>query len=176
MEDVTLLDDDYMWELIEDTPLPTTLSFVHVEQVSRFHHARCQEIVNACVAAIRSAQDDPAYRVCPDDCYDGIATPGDDDYAQLAQYIVEQGRMCFDLFVRTPFSGWVHNIYFSKRDAIVVRPDGACLLAYLRRGVSCGNSSCYYLDVPVVDAPWSRVLAEYVADFQREQLRLVVPG
>ena len=61
------------------------------------------------------------------DCYDGINL-GSEEVLEFADTIIMSGRDAYEKFLSDPFDGRI--------------------MSFLRRDISCGNSSCYYLENP----------------------------
>jgi hypothetical protein len=113
------------WECIETEQLSTDIS------MKEFYEFYRELVSKACYTIVDYFNKDPnndpkhnRFYERPGDCYDGIIM--DSDYFHtFIESIIMSGKSQFDEFIKNPFNGDIMN--------------------NLKRDISCGNSSCLYL-------------------------------
>ena len=117
--------ESIFWNLI-DTKHELSLNEFHKQLIIKLSHVIGNYFE-------KNDPEDLRFYERPEDCFDGICMDSDHMFKFMDSIIME-GKDTFDKFCNNPFDGDIMN--------------------YLRRDISCGNSTCLYL-VPLSENRWT---------------------
>jgi hypothetical protein len=158
---------DEFWECMDDTEIPLKFPWSKLETLNATYYRLLDALYRVAKAYMESQSH--LYEV-KDDPYDGLSIY-QGALVRLCEYVIASGEIAYDLFLKTPFStkflrDWVNTLDTS---GAVDDPshDESKLDAFLTRGPSSGNSSCWQINTDWINQwrnikPWQQVLHEYV--------------
>lgn len=146
--------DARLWALLTADEWPLDTPWAEVEALQALYSQKLQHLCSVLTHWIDEHGGDPEYCQVIDDPYDGLHLPVD-DIVRLGQHILVLGSESYQTWLHTPF---LNNI-----------------TSYFYRNVSCGNSSCLYLDrMLFVQDTWDDKLVAFVQGRLNEQRKRIV--
>lgn len=149
-----MADEARLWTLLttDEWPLDTLWSKVEASQALYFE--KLQQLCSALNLWIEEHGGDPEYCRVIDDPYDGLHIPVD-DVVRLGQHVMTLGSESYQTWLLTPFPNNVASYFY--------------------RDVSCGNSSCMFLDPRLFTRnTWDDKLVAFVQNQLKEQRKRLI--